>query len=164
MIEQCRRPSGLLSFLVLVLLGMGGMPGPVAAQQPSQAQISAVRSSCRADYQAHCSSVPPGGQASLACLQQNMASLSPNCRQAVGAIGGGAPQSGAAAPGAAAPMGRMPLRAEAGVLREECGADYATHCRGVMPGGGRALACLADRRESLSHGCREAMMSLRQGR
>ncbi|MBV1799440.1 hypothetical protein [Siccirubricoccus sp. G192] len=115
---------------------------------------------------------PPGGQASLACLQQNMASLSPNCRQAVGAIGGGAPQSGAAVPGAAAPpaggaaapMGRMPPRAEAGVLREECGADYATHCRGVMPGGGRALACLADRRESLSHGCREALMSLRQGR
>jgi hypothetical protein len=131
------------------------------------AQVSAIRASCRADYQAHGASIPPGGQASLACLQQNSASLSPSCRQAVGAVGGGAPQSsasaagaaGSAAPPAAAGAGRV--RAEAGMLREECGADYMTHCRGVLPGGGRALTCLADRRESLSHGCREAMMSLR---
>jgi hypothetical protein len=151
----------MASFLVLV--GLAAIPGLAAAQQPSSAQVSAIRASCRADYQAHCSSIPSGSQASLACLQQNVASLSPNCRQAVGAVGGGAPPSSAAASGAAsAPAGRTPIRAEAGLLREECGADYRTHCRGVLPGGGRALACLADRRESLSHGCREAMTALRQ--
>jgi hypothetical protein len=157
---------------MVFFLGIGGIAGPAAAQQPSPTQVSAIRSSCRADYQAHCAGVPTGGQASLACLQENMASLSPNCRQAVGAIGGGASAPASAGAGAAAaPAGapaasgrHMPPRAEVGMLREECGADYQTHCRGVLPGGGRGLACLADRRESLSHGCREAMQSLRQGR
>jgi len=30
---------------------------PAAAQQPTTAQISAIRSSCRTDYQAHCGEV-----------------------------------------------------------------------------------------------------------
>jgi Cysteine rich repeat len=64
--------------------------GQVAAQHPAgqsnQAEISAVRQACRSDYVAHCSSVPTGGQAALACLQQNMQSLSGPCQQAVGAI------------------------------------------------------------------------------
>jgi hypothetical protein len=165
MLEQSRRPAGMTPFLLLMLTGFAGLPGLATAQQPSPAQTSAIRSSCRADYQAHCSSVPPGGQASLACLQQNSASLSPNCRQAVAAVGGGAPQSSTgSAPPAAGGSGRMAGRAAGGTLREECGADFTTHCRGVLPGGGRALACLADRRESLSHGCREALMPLGQGR
>jgi hypothetical protein len=35
---------------------------------------------------AHCSSVPPGGMASLQCLQKNMASLSSGCQSAVRAV------------------------------------------------------------------------------
>jgi hypothetical protein len=61
-----------------------------SAQQPSQAQIGAVRSACRSDYMAHCASVPPGGKAAFACLQKNVASLSPGCQSAVNAISGGA--------------------------------------------------------------------------
>jgi hypothetical protein len=72
--------------LVLLLLGLAG--GPAAAQQPSQAQVGAIRSACRADYQAHCSSVQPGGSAALACLQRNVAALSAGCQKAVGAVGG----------------------------------------------------------------------------
>lgn len=66
--------------------------GQVAAQQPaptgqsSQAQVNAVRQACRGDYMAHCSSVPTGGPAALACLQQNLQSLSGPCQQAVGAM------------------------------------------------------------------------------
>jgi hypothetical protein len=48
------------------------------------------------------------------------------------------------------------------MLREQCGADYRTHCRGVMPGGGRMAGSLADNRESLSHGCREALGMMRE--
>jgi hypothetical protein len=73
-----------MALLVLVLAG------PAAAQQPSQAQISAIRSACRADYQAHCSSVQPGGPAALACLKKNVAALSPACQKAVDAVGGAA--------------------------------------------------------------------------
>ena len=56
------------------------------AQQPTDEQRSAIRSACRADYQANCASVPPGGMASLQCLQKNMASLSAVCQRAVSAI------------------------------------------------------------------------------
>ena len=41
---------------------------------------------CRSDYIAHCSSVPPGGMASLQCLQKNMSSLAPGCQSAVRAV------------------------------------------------------------------------------
>ncbi len=61
------------------------------AQPPSQAQVGAIRQACRADYQAHCASVPTGGSAALACLQGNTEQLSGACRQAVEAAGGEAP-------------------------------------------------------------------------
>ena len=41
---------------------------------------------CRSDYEAHCASIPPGGKASLQCLQQNMSSLSSGCQAAVRAV------------------------------------------------------------------------------
>jgi len=59
---------------------------PAFSQQPTDAQRSAIRAQCRADYQAHCASVPPGGMASLQCLQKNMASLAPGCQSAVRAV------------------------------------------------------------------------------
>jgi hypothetical protein len=56
------------------------------SQAPTDAQRGAIRSQCRSDYIAHCSSVPPGGEASLQCLQKNMASLSAACQSAVRAV------------------------------------------------------------------------------
>jgi hypothetical protein len=74
------------------------LAGPAAAQQPSPEQVSAIRSNCRADFQAKCAGVKAGGSEALACLKQNVAALSPGCQKAVGAIGGAAaPKSGEAA-------------------------------------------------------------------
>jgi Cysteine rich repeat len=56
------------------------------AQAPSEAQRAAIKSQCRSDYMAHCSSIPPGGEASLQCLQKNMSSLSAGCAGAVRAV------------------------------------------------------------------------------
>src|ERR1700746_1823424 len=56
------------------------------AQAPSEAQRAAIKSNCRSDYMAHCSSIAPGGAASLQCLQKNMASLSGACASAVKAV------------------------------------------------------------------------------
>src|SRR5438128_6695380 len=67
---------------------------PAFSQAPSQAQRDAIKSQCRSDYIAHCSSVPQGGEASLQCLQKNMSSLSSSCQSAVRAV---------EAPAAAAP-------------------------------------------------------------
>jgi hypothetical protein len=72
---------------------------PAFAQAPTDAQRSEIRSACRSDYMAHCSSIPPGGAASLQCLQQNMASLSGACAGAVKAVS--APSETKAEPAAA---------------------------------------------------------------
>jgi hypothetical protein len=140
--------------------------GPVWAQQPTQEQIGAIRQSCRSDYIEHCSSVPTGGAASLNCLRQNEAQLAPACRQAVAAIGGGG--GGAAAtpphPAPAAGGGAAAHGDAMEIFREECGPDVRRVCRGVFPGGGRVIACLAENREQLSPGCRTAMMELRERR
>ena len=73
---------------------------PALAQAPTDAQKSAIRSACRSDYEAHCASVPPGGEASLQCLQKNMSSLSSACQSAVRAIEPKAESAPAAEPAA----------------------------------------------------------------
>ncbi len=154
------------SFAVLAAIALiaGGKIG--AAQQPTQAQADAIRQSCRSDYQAHCSNVPTGGSAALQCLRTNLASLSPGCQSAVGATGGAAAGSAPAAPpassaGPATPPPGMPTRQQAMMMRQACGMDFRQWCRGVGIGGGRALACLADHRESLSEPCRDALGRMR---
>jgi hypothetical protein len=53
------------------------------AEGPSEAQRAAVKSACRSDFMAHCSSVTPGGKEALECLAQHMSSLSGGCQAAV---------------------------------------------------------------------------------
>jgi hypothetical protein len=137
------------------------------AGKPSSAQIAAIRSACRTDYQRSCASVPPGGAAALNCLEQNKAKLSASCQRAVNAAGGGtAPAAnGAAAATTAAPeaapatMALRPMRPreELFVLRSACGGDVRELCGGVPAGGGRILRCLAARAASLSPACKEVL-------
>ena len=136
------------------------------AKNPSSAQVAAIRSACRADYQRNCASVPPGGAASLKCLEQNKAKLSASCQQAVNAAGGGATPaaSGAAtATPAAAPatMALRPMRPreELFVLRSACGPDVRALCGGIPVGGGRIARCLAGQAASLSPACKEVLSS-----
>jgi hypothetical protein len=70
----------------LLAVAIFATAAPALAQAPSQAQRDAIKSQCRSDYIAHCSSVPPGGEASLQCLQKNMSSLSSSCQSAVRAV------------------------------------------------------------------------------
>jgi hypothetical protein len=53
---------------------------PAWSQAPTDAQRNAIRSACRADYQAHCASMPPGGEASLQCLQKTGRTSHPAAR------------------------------------------------------------------------------------
>lgn len=60
---------------------------PIGADaQPSQAQVDAVRQSCRSDFIRHCSKVPRGGPEALACLKQHASEVSPACRTALDAM------------------------------------------------------------------------------
>jgi hypothetical protein len=78
-----------------------GIASDALAQQPSQAQLNALRSSCRGDYMAHCSSVPTGGAPALNCLKQHMSALSSGCQNAVNAL---SPAPAATATPASAPV------------------------------------------------------------
>jgi hypothetical protein len=137
------------------------------AQQPSQAQTSAIRQSCRADYQSNCANVPTAGSAALQCLQQHQAALSPACQTAVAAVGGGAarpPPSSAPAVAPSAGPPAMSMRQQMGMMRNACSGDYRAYCRGVGLGGGRAMACLAANENRLSPPCKGALAEARGSR
>src|ERR1700710_584681 len=84
------------------------MATPALSQAPTDAQRAAIKSQCRSDYMAHCSSIPPGGEASLQCLQKNMSSLSSGCQSAVRAVEAPAAAAPAAAKTDAAPAAAKP--------------------------------------------------------
>src|SRR5258705_2390340 len=161
MINTLKRATKLAPWLsVAAILASAA---PAFAQAPSQAQRDAIKSQCRSDYIAHCSSVPPGGEASLQCLQKNMSSLSSSCQSAVRAVEApaaakpadtaapkaAAPAAATAAPAksaepkaaAAAPAGQ-PTSAQVSAIRTACRADYPKVCAGVPTGGSPDLQWL----------------------
>src|SRR6266849_3623488 len=82
MINTLRRAAVLSASATVIVM----LAAPAFSQAPTDAQRSAIRAECRSDYEAHCASVPPGGMASLQCLQKNMSSLSSGCQTAVRAV------------------------------------------------------------------------------
>jgi hypothetical protein len=142
-----------------------------AAKKPSSAQVAAIRSACRSDYQNNCAGVPTGGAAALNCLEKNKANLSASCQKAVSAAGGtatpaagGAPADAAtanpaAAPGPAPALVLRPMRPREVffVLRSACGEDVRALCAGVPAGGGRIIQCLAAQAASLSPACTDVL-------
>ncbi len=75
------RPVRMIAALALI-----AACSPTLAQQPSQDQISAIRSNCRSDFLSNCSGVPRGGPEAVRCLKDHLAQLSPGCHAAVSAI------------------------------------------------------------------------------
>jgi len=155
---------------------------PGFAQAPSQAQRDAIKSQCRSDYIAHCSSIPPGGEASLQCLQQNMSSLSSSCKSAVQAVAAPAETKTetktepapaaetakpaaetAAAPKAAAGTAKKPSSAQISAMRSACRSDYPKVCAGVPTGGAPALQCLEKNKGKLSAACEKAVAAASGG-
>ena len=144
------------------------------AKRPSSAQVAAIRSACRSDYQKVCAGVPTGGAPALQCLEKNKSKVSPACEQAVNAASGGtaAPAAGgapttaataspdaapAAAPAPALVLRPMRPREELFVLRSACGGDVRALCGGIPVGGGRIARCLATQAASLSPACKEVL-------
>jgi hypothetical protein len=145
-----------------------------SAAKPTDAQVAAIRSACRSDYQKVCAGVPTGGAPALQCLEKNKAKVSARCQQAVNAASGGTatPAAGGApapaataSPGAAAPAAAptvlvlrpMRPREELFVLRSACSGDVRALCGGVAPGGGRIVQCLATRAASISPACKDVL-------
>ena len=153
--------------------------------QPTEAQKEAVKSACRSDFMAHCSSVQPGGEAALQCLAKNMSSLSSGCASAVKAIeASAAPKSEPAAapktetttakPAAepkaeskaeskgeaktgSKPAAGKPTDAQVSAIRTACRSDYPKVCAGVPTGGAPALECLEKNKAKVSASCSKAL-------
>jgi hypothetical protein len=132
---------------------------PVAATAaPTAGQQNAMRSNCRNDFMSHCSGVTPGGKDALACLQRNVAKLSPGCQNVVGATMQ-APAAEAARPVAVAPVEQAeppaameraaPASREGFVpggilINKACARYMLMHCPGMALDMGRKVACLVD--------------------
>jgi hypothetical protein len=92
------------STILAVLISTASGLDAAHAQQPTPAQISAIRGSCRSDFMANCAGVQPGGRDALQCLEHNVAKLSPSCSAAVSAVmPAPAPPAAASTPPAAPP-------------------------------------------------------------
>jgi len=180
MIRISRGAAALSPLLVAVTFA----GTPAFSQGPTDAQRNAIRSECRSDYEAHCSSIPPGGEASLQCLQKNMSSLAAGCQSAVRAVEAPAepkaeskPESAPAATEAkpaaepAAPAAKaatispakQPSSAQRAAIRSACRSDYPRVCAGVPTGGAPALQCLEKNKSSVSAGCQKAVAAVGGG-
>src|SRR5947209_3006086 len=177
MIRISRGAAALWPLLTAVTVAAGT---PAFSQAPTEAQRAAIKSECRADYMAHCSSIPPGGEASLQCLQKNMSSLAAGCQSAVRAVEApaaeskpeskpeSAPAAAEAKPAAepvAAPAGKAaagspakpPSSAQIAEIRSACRSDYPRVCAGVPTGGAPALQCLEKNQSKVSASCQKAV-------
>ncbi len=142
-----------------------------ATKQPTDAQVAAIRSACRSDYQKVCAGVPTGGAPALQCLEKSKAKVSAPCAQAVNApSGGAAPAAGGTAPAAGGTVAAAPAaapaiivlrpmrpREELFVLRSACSGDVRTLCGSVAAGGGRIMQCLATQAGSISPTCKDVL-------
>jgi hypothetical protein len=181
MIKIFTRTAARSAVLATILFGL---TMPVFSQAPTDAQRNAIRSECRSDYEAHCASIPPGGAASLQCLQKNISSLSPGCQTAVRAVEAPAAPKAESAPAApkaestppAAPAkpaaettpppaakaaasttAKKPTSAQAAAIRSACRSDYQKVCAGVPTGGSAALQCLEQNKSKVSAPCQQAV-------
>src|SRR6266849_337628 len=187
MINTLRRASTLWASMATVIFA--GL-APAFSQTPTDAQRSAIRSECRSDYEVHCASVPPGGAASLQCLQKNMSSLSSGCQAAVRAVEPPAAPKAESAPAAApntesktesatakptetaapaAPKAaadapaKKPSSAQVAAIRSACRSDYQKVCAGVPTGGAPALQCLEKNKSKVSPACEQAVNAASEG-
>ena len=72
-----------LAIMALVAAAVFGPGAAMAQQGPAEREAMQV---CRADYEALCAGVPPGGGRILACLQQHVDKLSAGCKQALASL------------------------------------------------------------------------------
>jgi Cysteine rich repeat len=184
MFDTLKRDAALCALAAALVLAVA----TPSFAQPTEAQKEAVKSACRSDYMAHCSSVTPGGEAALQCLAKNMSSLSSSCQSAVKAIEATAepksePAKTEAAPAAAPktetakpaaePKGetksaattaaKKPTDAQVSAIRTACRSDYPKVCAGVPTGGAPALECLEKNKAKVSAGCGKALAAVSGG-
>jgi len=98
----------------------------------AQAEDKDKPGACRADVEKLCKGIQPGGGRIAMCLKQHGSELSPGCREAI-----------------------AEAKERINEFAEACKPDAEKLCKGVQPGQGRIMRCLAEHKDQLSAGCRE---------
>ena len=117
-------------WLAVALLGLGlGFAGDAFAQAEA----------CKDDVAKFCSSVQPGGQRVVQCLNKNKGQLSAPCK---------------------ARMAKMEQQLKG--VGQACADDVHTLCAGVHSGGGRIAACLKQHEDKVSTECKSKIGEAKQ--
>jgi len=136
---------------------------PAAPAAPTAAQQNAMKQACRSDFMAKCSGVTPGGKDALACLQRNVGTLSPSCKQVVSAtMGAPTPAAAAATPAAAVAVAPAsgPTPQQLSAVKFTCRTDFRRYCKGVQAGGQEALICLQRNAARLTPDCKTSLADI----
>lgn len=128
---------------------------PAPTHQAAPAAPSAAPAPAAAAAPAH-TAPAPAPSASKPASGKSAAKPSPAPAAAAPAAVPAAADAAVAAP-VATPVPVFPPLMEARILRRFCSMDFATLCKGVVIGEGRALQCLAQNTPALSPGCKQAM-------
>jgi hypothetical protein len=107
-------------------------PGCKAERASVSRMVKEVGAACEDDIQSICPDVKPGSGNVLRCLRQSFFSVTPRCQELVRAA-----------------------QEKVAEFQKACGADARRLCKGIRPGEGRVLACLASKEAELSPECRE---------
>ena len=150
-----RQPAAALPKQAVVAPPAVPAPAAEAPAAPSPQQLSALKFTCRRDFQVHCKGVPAGGAEAVACLQRNAAKLVPDCKTSLAAIGDAVPPAGVAlAPKSHTPNAPIVMTA---VIGRACMRDLLLHCRNTGIGDGQKIACLMARGPKLAVLCKAAL-------
>ncbi|MGW8368699.1 MAG: cysteine rich repeat-containing protein [Gammaproteobacteria bacterium] len=122
---------------VIIALGFFCVTGVQAQESVGEM----VKSACQADLDKYCPQVTPGNQRLIACIYAHEDKISNRCTYALY--------------DAAIAL----ERAVAGLsyIAQQCEADIDRLCGDVVPGEGRILACLDDKKSDVSSFCKEAI-------
>lgn len=91
-----RNSIAIIATVALAAVTAGGVAAQERPSPELKSQARALAMTCRADFTRLCSGVRPGGGRGLACLQQHLSELTPECRNAI-------PKAEALRSGAASP-------------------------------------------------------------
>jgi hypothetical protein len=112
---------------------------PAAAQPaPAAAPAQARQGPCYEDIQKFCKDVKPGGGRVSACLEKNLAELSPGCSSF-----------------------QQLTKERIAKFIQACDADIEKLCKDVDPGSGRVAACLKAKQAELSPACKAEFQASR---
>ena len=113
-----------------------------------KAAVDKLQAACGDDLRKYCSTVTPGGDRIVFCIEAHEDKISTKCEYALFEASKNLERA----------LDRIQMTAEA------CWGDIATHCADVAPGGGGIAHCLVSKKASLTNGCQIRLDEIQTGK